>query len=173
MEVFIINKIEINGRIRAKEVRLIGFEGEQLGIKTIKEALDIAQESGLDLVNVSPEAKPPVCKIIDYGRFKYDQQKKDKLNRGNQKRMELKEIKMNPNIGDNDLQTKIRNAVKFFQDDNKVKASIQFKGRSIVHPEVGRKLMEKFIESCTDFSEVEQQPKMEGRHLVAVLKPKK
>ena len=173
MEVFDINtKTQINESIRASEVRLIGEDGSSLGIKKRKEALEIAADAGLDLVNVSPESTPPVCKIIDYGKYKFELQKKDRINRSNQKIITLKEIKLSPTIGDNDLNTKIRNAIKFLQDNHKVRLSIQFRGRAIVHQTVGKDVIERFITSVSAFSVVEQHPSLEGRKMVAQIKPK-
>jgi translation initiation factor IF-3 len=162
----------VNEGIRAREVRLIDQNGEQLGIKTKNEALEIAARVNLDLVLVAPNAKPPVARIMDYGKFKFEQQKKDKEARKNQKIITTKEVRLSPTIDEHDFNTKLRNAIKFLEKGDKVKASIRFKGRAITHKEIGQKVLDRFAESCKEVAAIEAQPKMEGRSMFLVLAPK-
>lgn len=161
----------INEEIRAREVRLVGAEGEQLGIKTLPEALKIAEAANLDLVLVSPQAKPPVAKILNYGKFKFEQQKKLKEQRKNQKIVNVKEVRLSPNIDDNDFNTKLKAALKFLAKGDKVKVSIRFKGRMITHRDVGQRVLERFAEATKDVATVEQRPKMDGRSMFLQLAP--
>jgi len=153
-------------------VRLIDSNGDQLGIKSLREALQIAEEKNLDLVNVAPTAKPPVCRIMDYGKFKYEQSKKEKEARKNQKIIELKEIRMTPNIEEHDFQTKLRNAVKFLGEGDKVKASVRFRGREITHQDLGLKVLNRLAQECAEIASIERAPKLEGRSMIVILAPK-
>ncbi|AQX53533.1 translation initiation factor IF-3 [Priestia flexa] len=162
----------VNEGIRAREVRLIDQNGEQLGIKSKNEALDIAARANLDLVMVAANAKPPVCRIMDYGKFRYEQQRKEREARKNQKVVNLKEVRLSPTIDEHDFNTKLRNARKFLEKGDKVKASIRFKGRAITHKGIGQKVLDRFSEACADVSSVESAPKMEGRSMFLVLAPK-
>ncbi|GLI83279.1 translation initiation factor IF-3 [Rossellomorea marisflavi] len=161
----------LNETIRAREVRLIDQNGEQLGIKTKNEALEIAERVNLDLVLVAPTAKPPVARIMDYGKFKFEQQKKEKEARKNQKIINLKEVRLSPTIDDHDFNTKLRNARKFLEKGDKVKASIRFKGRAITHKEIGQRVLDRFSDECKDVATVESKPKMDGRSMFLVLAP--
>ncbi|UJF34375.1 translation initiation factor IF-3 [Paenibacillus hexagrammi] len=162
----------INDEIRVKEVRLIGADGEQLGIKLTREALQIAIDANLDLVNVAPTAKPPVCRIMDYGKYRYELQKKEKEARKNQKIVDIKEIRLSATIDEHDFQTKLRNAVKFLGDGDKVKASVRFRGREIAHAEIGRKVLERLAAETAEISSQERAPKLEGRSMIMILTPK-
>ena len=162
----------INEDIRVREVRLVSDDGEQLGIVPVREALGIALEKGLDLVEVAPSAQPPVCRLMDYGKFKFEQNKREKEARKKQKIISIKEVKMRPNIEEHDFQVKAKNARKFLSGGDKVKLTIMFRGREITHPELGEKLSLKFVGELTDISSVEKPPKVEGRNMVTVLIPK-
>ncbi len=162
----------INDEIRVKEVRLIGADGEQLGIKPIREAMQIAADASLDLVNVAPTAKPPVCRIMDYGKFRYELQKKEKEARKNQKVVDIKEIRLSATIDEHDFQTKLRNAVKFLNDGDKVKASVRFRGREIAHAEIGKRVLDRLATETADISSMERAPKLEGRSMIMILTPK-
>ncbi|WP_419095914.1 translation initiation factor IF-3 [Caldalkalibacillus horti] len=162
----------VNEGIRAKEVRVIGVDGEQLGILPIRQALQLAFDANLDLVNVAPTAKPPVCRIMDYGKFKFEQQKKDKEARKKQKIISLKEVRFSPTIEDHDYQTKMRNVVKFLKNGDKVKCSIRFKGRQITHSEIGRQVLDRLAKDIAEVGEIESKPKMEGRSMLMILSPK-
>lgn len=162
----------VNDEIRVKEVRLIGAEGEQLGIKPIREALQIAIDASLDLVNVAPTAKPPVCRIMDYGKYRYEMQKKEKEARKNQKVVEIKEIRLSATIDEHDFQTKLRNVAKFLSDGDKVKLSVRFRGREITHASIGQKVLERMAAQVEELSVVERRPKLEGRSMIMILTPK-
>lgn len=162
----------VNEGIRSREVRLIDQNGEQLGIKSKNEALEIAARANLDLVLVAPNAKPPVARIMDYGKYKFEQQKKEKEARKKQKVINIKEVRLSPTIEEHDFNTKLRNARKFLEKGDKVKASIRFKGRAITHKELGQKVLDRFAESCDDVATVETKPKMDGRSMFIVLAPK-
>jgi translation initiation factor IF-3 len=162
----------INEEIRAKEVRLIGSEGDQLGIKPFREAMQIAQDAGLDLVNVAPTAKPPVCRIMDYGKFRYESQKKEKEARKNQKIVELKEIRLSATIDEHDFQTKLRNVVKFLNEGDKVKLTVRFRGREIAHASIGQKVLERMAAEVDEISVVERKAKLEGRSMILIIAPK-
>lgn len=164
---------QINEEIRDKEVRLIGDDGEQLGILPIQQAQDIAVEKGMDLVKIAPQAKPPVCKIMDYGKFRFEQAKREKEARKNQRVVEIKEIRLTPNIDIGDLNTKVKNACRFLQDGNKVKVSVRFRGREVMHASLGQDLLHRFAELCSECSTVEKQPKLEGRQMLMFLAPAK
>jgi translation initiation factor IF-3 len=161
----------VNEGIRAREVRLIGANGDQLGVKTRQEALEIAANANLDLVLVAPNAKPPVCRIMDYGKYRYEQQRKEKEARKNQKIINLKEIRLSPTIEEHDFNTKLRNARKFLEKGDKVKASIRFRGRAITHSQIGKVVLERLAKECEDLSTIESRPKMEGRSMFLVLAP--
>ena len=162
----------VNEGIRARELRVIDHNGDQLGVKTRNEALEIAGRVNLDLVLVAPQAKPPVARIMDYGKFKFEQQKKDREIRKNQKVINMKEVRLSPTIDEHDFNTKLRAALKFLEKGDKVKASIRFKGRAITHKEIGQRVLDRFAEECAELSTVEQKPKMDGRSMFLVLAPK-
>lgn len=170
--IIISKDMYVNEGIRAREIRLIDHNGEQLGVKTRNEALEIATRVNLDLVLVAPQAKPPVARIMDYGKFKFEQQKKDREVRKNQKIIVMKEVRLSPSIDEHDFQTKLRNGIKFLEKGDKVKASIRFKGRAITHKEIGQRVLDRFAEACAEISTVEQKPKMEGRSMFLILQPK-
>ena len=163
----------INEEIRDKEVRLISNDGEQLGIVPIQKAQDIAVEKGMDLFKIAPQAKPPVCKIMDYGKFRFEQAKSEKEARKNQRVVEIKEIRLTPNIDIGDLNTKVKNACRFLKDGAKVKVSVRFRGREVTHSSLGQDLLHRFAELCSECSTVEKQPKLEGRQMLMFLAPAK
>ena len=163
---------QINEEIRAKEVRVIDANGEMRGIMSIRDALALAEESNLDLVNVSPNANPPVCKILDYGKFRYEMQKKDKQNKKNQKTTEVKEIRLSPSIEDHDIQVKANTAMKFLKDGDKVKVSLRFRGRERDYVSKGYDVMNKFADIVSEVGVVEKKAKFEGRNLTMFLGPK-
>ena len=163
----------INEQIRDKEVRLIGADGEQLGIVSSKEAQRLADEAGLDLVKIAPTAKPPVCKIIDYGKYRYEQARKEKEAKKKQKTIELKEIRLSPNIDTNDLNTKINSAKKFIEKGNKVKVTLRFRGREMAHMNQSKYILDDFAEALADIAVVEKAPKVEGRSIGMVLAEKR
>ncbi len=173
MEVLNISEYLINEQIREKEVRLIGEDGAQLGIISTKEALRMAREAELDLVNIAPTAKPPVCKIIDYGKFRYEQIRREKEARKKQKIVEIKEIRMTPNIDTNDLNTKIGSARKFLEKGNKVKITLRFRGREMAHMASARHILDDFADALKDISVVEKPAKVEGRNMSLVLTEKR
>ena len=162
----------VNEGIRARELRLIDQDGEQLGVKSKAEALKIAEQANLDVVLVAPNAKPPVARIMDYGKFRFEQQKKEREARKKQKVINVKEVRLSPTIDLNDFNTKLRNARKFLEKGDKVKASIRFKGRAITHKEIGQKVLDRLAEETKDTASVEQQAKMDGRSMFLVLAPK-
>ena len=164
---------ELNEDIRDKEIRLIGSEGEQLGIMTPDEALKIADEQGLDLVKISPQATPPVCKLMNYGKFRFEQSKREKEAKKNQHVVEIKEIRMSPGIDVGDFNTKLKNAQKFIADGNRVKVSVRFRGREMAHTDIGKDLLDKFAEQCAEVSSVDKGAKLEGRSMSMFLSPKK
>lgn len=162
----------VNEGIRAREVRLIGQNGEQMGVKSRNEALEIAARANLDLVLVAPNAKPPVARIMDYGKYRFEMQKKDREARKKQKIINVKEVRLSPTIEEHDFNTKLRNAIKFLEKGDKVKASIRFKGRAITHKEIGQRVLDRFAEACAEVATVESKPKMDGRSMFLVLAPK-
>lgn len=173
MEVLpIANEMFINEQIRAREVRLIGSDGEQIGIKPYNEALNMAYDEGLDLVLMSPNAKPPVCKVMDYGKFRFEQAKKAKEAKKNQKVINLKEMRLSATIDVHDMEVKAKNVNKFLKAGDKVKVSIRFKGRQMAHTENGLRVMEKFEEMISENGVVEKRAKMEGRNMFMILAPK-
>lgn len=163
----------MNHQIGAREVRLISPEGTQIGIVPLKKALQMAEEAGLDLVEVGPNANPPVCKIMDYGKFRYEKEKKAKLSRKKQKVSELKELNMRPKIDEHDYQVKLRSALRFLQEGNRVKVIVRFRGREVAFQDRGRELLQRMIEDVKDVGRVEQDIKSEGSSLVVTLAPKK
>lgn len=162
----------VNDGIRARELRIIGSDGEQLGVKSKSDALQIAEAANLDLVLVSPNANPPVARIMDYGKFRFDQQKRERETRKNQKVVSIKEVRLSPSIDENDFQTKLRNARKFLEKGDKVKASIRFKGRAITHKEIGQRVLDRLSSELTDVATIESHPKMDGRSMFLMLAPK-
>ena len=163
----------INGQIRDREVRLIGENGEQLGIMSSKEAMRLAQEAELDLVKVAPKAQPPVCKIIDYGKYRYELARKEKEAKKKQKTVEIKEVRLSPNIDTNDLNTKVNNARKFVSKGNKVKVTLRFRGREMAHVQQSKHILDDFALKLEDIATVEKQPKLEGRNMSMVLTEKR
>ncbi len=162
----------INEQIRDREVRLIGENGEQLGIMSSQEALRLAREADLDLVKIAPGAKPPVCKIIDYGKYRYEQARKEKEARRKQKIVEIKEVRMSPNIDSNDLNTKLASARKFLEKGNRVKVSLRFRGREMAHMQQSRHILEEFADAISDIAVIEKPIKQEGRCLTMFLAKK-
>ncbi|MGX0550160.1 translation initiation factor IF-3 [Staphylococcus hominis] len=165
------DQTQVNEKIRAKELRLIGQNGDQIGVKSKREALEMAERVELDLVVVAPNAKPPVARIMDYGKYKFEQQKKEKEMKKKQKVINVKEIRLSPTIEEHDFQTKLKNGRKFLTKGDKCKVSIRFRGRAITHKEIGQRVLEKFADECKDIATVEQKPKMEGRQMFIMLAP--
>ena len=163
---------QINEEIRDKEVRLVSAEGEQLGIMSSDEALAKAEEAGMDLVKISPNADPPVCKLMDYGKFKFEQTKREKEAKKNQRVVEIKEVRMSPSIDVNDFNVKLRNAQKFLADGDRVKVTVRFRGREMAHTEIGRDLLLKFAEQCAEVASMDKEPKLDGRHMSIFLASK-
>ena len=163
---------QINEEIRDSEVRLIGSTGEQLGIMSAAEAQHIADEQGLDLVKISPQATPPVCKLMDYGKFRFEQGKREKEAKKNQHVVEIKEVRMSPGIDVGDFNTKLKNAQKFVADGNRVKVSVRFRGREMAHTDIGRDLLVRFAEAIAETATLDKEPKMEGRSMSIFLSPK-
>lgn len=159
----------INEQIRDREVRVISAGGEQLGIMSSRDAMRLAQEAELDLVKIAPKAQPPVCKIIDYGKYKYEQTRKEKEAKKKQKTVELKEVRMSPNIDTNDLNTKVNNARKFLVKGNKVKVTLRFRGREMAHVQKSRHILDDFADTLNDIASIEKPPKLEGRNMSMVL----
>ncbi|MEP1577168.1 MAG: translation initiation factor IF-3 [Roseibium album] len=160
-----------NQEIRVREVQLIDHEGANRGVISTEEAMEIAMDAGLDLVEIQPNANPPVCKILDYGRYKYQAQKKAAETRKKQKTVEIKEIKMRPNIDTHDYEVKMRNMLRFFNDGDKVKVTLRFRGREMAHQDLGMNLLNKVREETSEIAKVESSPKLEGRQMVMVLAP--
>ncbi len=165
-------ELYINEEIRGKELRVIDSDGTQLGILSSQQALALAEEKNLDLVMISPQAKPPVCKIMDYGKFKFEQARREKEKRKNQKVVDIKEVRLSLNIDTHDFNTKLNHALKFIGKGDKVKVSIRFRGREMGHPELGTEIMKKFADACSEVAVVEKQPKLEGRSMLMFLAPK-
>ncbi len=165
-------ELRINEEIRAREVRVIGTENEQIGIISLRDALQLAADKELDLVEVAPLAKPPVCRIMDYGKYRYEQSRRDREARRRQHVVEIKEIQMKPKIGEHDFQVKVRAAQKFLKDGDKVKALIKFRGREIVHADLGRNLLMQLFESVRDGAIIEREPRIEGRNMIMILSAK-
>ena len=168
----IISDLMINGQIRDKEVRLIANDGEQLGVMSAREAQKLADEAGLDLVKISPKAKPPVCKIIDYGKYRYEQARKEKLAKKKQKVIDVKEVRMSPNIDTNDLNTKINHAKKFLAKGARVKVTLRFRGRELAHVNASKYILDDFAKALEDVATIDKKPKFEGRSMTMFLAPK-
>ena len=162
----------INEEIRYKEIRLIGPDGEQLGIMSTKEALKIAAEKDLDLVKIAPQAQPPVCRVMDYGKYRFEQTKREKEAKKNQKVIDVKEIRLSLNIDTNDFNTKVNHAIKFLKAGNKVKVSLRFRGREMAHSELGKESVERFANACSEYGVVAKEPKLEGRSMVLFMSAK-
>jgi translation initiation factor IF-3 len=169
----IFKDLRINDEIRAREVRLVGDGGEQLGIVSLRDALAMAQERHVDLVEVSPTARPPVCRLMDYGKFKYEQAKRDRESRKKQKVVSIKELKMRPGIDDHDFDVKVRSAQRFLAEGDKVKCTMVFRGREIVHASLAQETMKKLAELTSDVGVIERVPRVEGRAMIMILAPKK
>ena len=174
LEVLTIAKLDhqLNEEIQDKEIRLIGADGAQLGIMSAAQANEMAEEQGLDLVKISPNAVPPVCKIMDYSKFCFDQKKREKEAKKNQRVVEIKEIRMSPGIDTNDFETKVRSAIKFLKEGNRVKVSVRFRGREMAHTNLGEKLLMEFAQACSELATMEKNPKLEGRFMAMFLTPK-
>ncbi|MBS0545953.1 MAG: translation initiation factor IF-3 [Proteobacteria bacterium] len=166
-------KQRVNGEINAPEIRLVGEEGEQLGIVSVHAALSMAEEAGLDLVEIAPLAKPPVCKLMDFGKFKYQEQKKAHEARLKQKQVQVKEVKLRPGTDENDYQIKLRNLKRFLEEGDKCKVTLRFRGREMAHQEFGLRQLERIKADLEELGQVEQMPKMEGRQMIMVIAPKK
>lgn len=173
MEVSIISELMINEQIRDREIRLIGEDGEQLGIMSARDAMKLAREANLDLVKIAPTAKPPVCKIIDYGKYRYEQARKEKEARKKQKTIEVKEVRLSPNIDTNDLNTKVNQARKFVSSGNKVKVAVRFRGRELAHAAVGKTILEDFAQKLSDIAVIDKPAKLEGKSMVMFLVEKR
>ncbi len=173
MEGTTISELMINEQIRDKEVRLIGENGEQLGVMSAREAQKLAEEAGLDLVKIAPTAKPPVCKIVDYGKFRYEQARKEKEAKKKQKVIDVKEIRLSPNIDTNDLNTKVNAAKKFLTKGDKVKVTLRFRGREMAHMNSSKHILDDFAASLSDVAVVEKAPKVEGRSMTMFLTEKR
>jgi len=163
----------VNDRIRAPEIRLIGADGENVGVVTPTRAMELAEEAGLDLVEISPNATPPVCKIMDFGKFKYENQKKEAEARKKQKIIEIKEVKFRPNTDTHDYDVKMRNVVRFLEGGDKVKVTLRFRGREMAHQDLGRNLLERVAEDVKELGKVEAMPRVEGRQMVMMIGPNK
>ncbi|MEM6636424.1 MAG: translation initiation factor IF-3 [Pseudomonadota bacterium] len=163
----------VNARIRASEIRLIGAEGENVGVVTPERGMALAEAAGLDLVEISPNAAPPVCKIMDFGKFKYEQQKRESEARKKQKTIEVKEVKFRPNTDTHDYDVKMRNVLKFLEHGDKVKVTLRFRGREMAHQDLGRNLLERVADDVKEIGKVENMPKMEGRQMVMMIGPSK
>ena len=171
---FTIGKLdhELNEEIRDKEIRVIGADGSQLGIMSAATALNLAAEQELDRVKIAPNSTPPVCKIMDYGKFRFEQLKKEKEARKNQRIVEIKEVRMSPNIDTNDFNTKVKSAQKFLKDGDRVKVTVRFRGREMAHTSIGHDLLVKFGSECSEVANVDKPPKLDGRHMSMFLSPK-
>lgn len=163
---------QINEEIRDKEVRLVSATGEQLGIMSAREALEKAIEADLDLVKISPTANPPVCKLMDYGKYKFEQTKREKEAKKNQRVVEIKEVRMSPSIDVNDFNVKLRNAQKFLSEGNRVKVTVRFRGREMAHTDIGKNLLVRFAQECGEVATLDKEPKLDGRHMSIFLSPK-
>ena len=173
MEVSIISELMINEQIRDREIRMIGEDGEQLGIMSARDSMKLAREANLDLVKIAPTAKPPVCKIIDYGKYRYEQARREKEARKKQKTIEVKEIRLSPNIDTNDLNTKVNQARKFVSGGNKVKVAVRFRGRELAHTAVGKTILEDFAQKLSDIAVIDKPAKLEGKSMVMFLVEKR
>ena len=161
----------VNERIRSSEIRLIGADGENVGLTTPEHGMKLAQEAGLDLVEISPNATPPVCKVMDFGKFKYETQKRESEARKKQKTIEIKEVKFRPNTDTHDYDVKMRNVVKFLENGDKVKVTLRFRGREMAHQHLGRDLLERVADDVKELGKIENMPKMEGRQMVMMIGP--
>ena len=167
-----INDLMINEEIRDREVRVVDQNGEQLGVMSSREALTLAEERQLDLVKIAPQARPPVCKLMDYGKYRFEQSKKEREFRKNQKVINIKEVRLSATIEDHDIDVKFKNAVKFLKDGNKVKVTIRFRGRQITHSEIGRQVMNEFAERIKEYGTVDKAPQIEGRNMSMFISPR-
>lgn len=167
-----INDLMINEEIRDREVRVVDQNGEQLGVMPIRQALEKAEEMQLDLVKIAPQARPPVCKIMDYGKYRFEQSKKEREFRKNQKVITVKEVRLSATIEDHDIDVKLKNAIKFLKEGNKVKATIRFRGRQITHSEIGRQVMTDFAERIKEYGTIDKAPMIEGRNMSMFISPK-
>ena len=163
----------INGEITAPEVRLTGVDGEQLGILKLAEAFRLSEEADVDLVEIAPQAQPPVCRLMDYGKFKYQEQKKAHENKLNQKVVQIKEVKFRPDTDDGDYNVKLRNLKRFLEEGDKTKITLRFRGREMAHQEIGARMLERLKSDLEEVGQPEQMPKMEGRQMIMVIAPKK
>ena len=172
MEVLVIangkNDLPINEQIRAKEVLVVGPKGEQVGVKNIKDALTLASYANLDLVLISPNANPPVCKVMDYNKFRYEKQKKQKASRS-----EFKEFRLSPTIDVGDFETKLRNVIKYLEKGDRIKVSVRFRGRQMAHTELGEEVLMRFSSKLEEYADIQEKPKLEGRQMTMLLVPKK
>ena len=168
----IATDLMINEEIRDREVRVIDENGSQLGVMPTRQALELAEQRGLDLAAIQPNARPMVCKLLDYDKYRYEQSRRERENRKNQRVVEIKEVQLSATIEENDVLTKAKAAIKFLENGDKVRVSIRFRGRQITHSEIGLKVMQDFAERCKDVSVVERRPLMDGRHMIMILAPK-
>ena len=168
-----ISELMINEEIRDREVRLIDEDGNQLGVVSSKDALNLAHERDLDLVKIAPQANPPVCKIMNYSKYKFDQAKREKEAKKKQKIVEVKEVRMTPNTEEHDLNTKVQSAIKFLSKGDKVKVSVRFRGRELSRTEIGKVVLDEFAERISEYGEIDKAPKMEGRSMVMFVTPKR
>ena len=168
-----ISELMINEEIRDREVRLIDEDGNQLGVVSSKDALNLAHERDLDLVKIAPQANPPVCKIMNYSKYKFDQAKREKEAKKKQKIVEVKEVRMTPNTEEHDLNTKVQSAIKFLSKGDKVKVSVRFRGRELSRTEIGKAVLDEFAERISEYGEIDKAPKMEGRSMVMFVSPKR
>ena len=171
-EVLGINDLMINEEIRDREVRVVDQNGEQLGVMSSRDALALAEERQLDLVKIAPQARPPVCKLMDYGKYRFEQSKKEREFRKNQKVITVKEVRLSATIEDHDVDVKFKNAVKFLKEGNKVKVTIRFRGRQITHSEIGRQIMTEFAERIKEYGTVDKAPQIEGRNMSMFISPR-
>lgn len=170
--VYIQLRVRVNERIRAKEIRVIGEDGEQIGVVAASEGLRLARERNLDLVEVAPKANPPVCRIMDFSKYKYDQEKKERLARKKQRAIHIKEIRLKPNIEEHDYQTKLHHLKRFLERGDKAKVTLMFRGREMAHIDTGRNLMDRLMKDLSELAEVEKPPVLEGRFMVMMVAPK-
>ena len=167
-----INDLMINEEIRDREVRVVDQNGEQLGVMPIRQALEMAEEAQLDLVKIAPQARPPVCKIMDYGKYRFEQSKKEREFRKNQKVITIKEVRLSATIEEHDVDVKFKNAIKFLKDGDKVKVTIRFRGRQITHSDIGLEVMKDFAEKIKEFGIIERRPLIEGRNMTMIIAPR-
>ncbi len=165
-------ELQINEEIRDREIRVVGDDGTQLGIMSAKDAMKLALERNLDLVKIAPQAVPPVCRIMDYGKFRFEKAKREKEARKNQKVIDTKEVRLSLNIDVHDFDTKVNNAIKFLKSGDKVKVSVRFRGREMAHPELGQTLISRFVDACAEYGTMDKAPKMEGRSMAVILSAK-